>query len=120
MSAFNSSPALELAVAIWKVGAQAWAETASSIQVSGSPPHGWSVRGDEPAILPHPHLHLCAATVAGSPWTALGTRGLFGVMPSLKRAVAYVNELPRSVFSKNSKTPQLKLHDDITWDVKTA
>ena len=44
MSAFNSSPALELAVAIWKVGAQAWAGTASSIQVSGSAPHGWSVR----------------------------------------------------------------------------
>ena len=120
MSAFNSSPALELAVAIWKVGAQAWAGTASSIQVSGSAPSGRSVRWDESAILPHPRLHLCAAAVTGSPWTALGTRGLFGMMPPLKIATGYVNEVPRSVFSKNSKTPQLKLHHDVIWDVKTA
>lgn len=44
MSAFNSSPALELAVAIWKAGAQAWAGTASSIQVSGSPHTSLPVR----------------------------------------------------------------------------
>ena len=40
MSAFNSSPALELAVAIWKVGAQAWAGTASSIRYLGLHPMG--------------------------------------------------------------------------------